>query len=306
MDLVCGTDFSTEARRGAEIAGSLASRFGGSLQLVHALQLPTIAYVGGDVVLLSPSADDRRRSMGDADRLIAMEASRLADLTGARVEGQLDIASAEEAVLDAVTRTKAGLAVVGTRGHRAPVRWILGSTAQHLAAACPVPLLVARGETRAFLEWARGARALRVMVCADFEESLVPAAAFVAALEQAGRTDIHVAHACEIPVEPVLPTPYPFVPPAPVPRAEAEANIRTELRRHAESAGLTHSADSLHVVWGRAAPALARFARDGAFDLVVAGTHGRRGLERALLGSVANGLLHRLDRPLLIAPFPAA
>jgi nucleotide-binding universal stress UspA family protein len=41
-------------------------------------------------------------------------------------------------------------------------------------------------------------------------------------------------------------------------------------------------------------------------DLVVLGTHGRRGVERMLLGSVAEGVARRSAVPVLLVPQPAA
>ena len=51
---------------------------------------------------------------------------------------------------------------------------------------------------------------------------------------------------------------------------------------------------------GPAAATIAAVARDREADLIVMATHGRGGLARAVLGSVATGTLHRADRPLLL------
>lgn len=45
---------------------------------------------------------------------------------------------------------------------------------------------------------------------------------------------------------------------------------------------------------------LARAAAECEADLIVMGTHGRRGVRRALLGSVAESLLRTADRPVLV------
>ena len=49
---------------------------------------------------------------------------------------------------------------------------------------------------------------------------------------------------------------------------------------------------------GQPVPAIVDFARE--FDLVVMGTHGRGGLEKLLLGSVTDGVLHRTDKAVLV------
>lgn len=58
---------------------------------------------------------------------------------------------------------------------------------------------------------------------------------------------------------------------------------------------------------GEIVPALEREVRERSIDLVVMTTHGRAGLERAWLGSVADGLLRQLGVPvLLIRPLEEA
>jgi len=54
-----------------------------------------------------------------------------------------------------------------------------------------------------------------------------------------------------------------------------------------------------YVRQGLAASEICDFARDGAYDLIVMGTHGRRGLEHLLLGSVAERVLRMAPCPVL-------
>ena len=49
---------------------------------------------------------------------------------------------------------------------------------------------------------------------------------------------------------------------------------------------------------GHPAPVIVEVAKD--HDLIVMGTHGLRGLERMLLGSVADGVLHQSKTPILL------
>lgn len=302
MNIVCGTDLSADARQAAEIAGALAARTGGTLLLVHGLELPSIAHVAGDVVLFPATLSESDMARAGVAESLQVEALRVAGISGAVVEPRVEIGAGDAVVLDAASRAKAGLIVVGTHGRHAPVRWLVGSTAERLAATSPLPLLVTRGSSAPLQEWAKGARALRVLLAADFEESFLPAARFASALfGDRGDVEIHVAHACDLPLAEVGRLAY--VPPLPFRRADLEANARAELRRHAQAAGLEPRADTTHLVWGKAAAALATFAREGRFDVLVAGTHGRRGLDRALLGSVATGLLRRSTMPVLVVPF---
>jgi len=93
--------------------------------------------------------------------------------------------------------------------------------------------------------------------------------------------------------------------------AEAPMNLSAEVRRQGEKiisaatakagkaavsaeAALVESADR------RAAEAIAGEARRWGADLIAMGTHGRRGFEHLLLGSVAEGVARRATVPVLL------
>jgi nucleotide-binding universal stress UspA family protein len=50
---------------------------------------------------------------------------------------------------------------------------------------------------------------------------------------------------------------------------------------------------------------IVRFAGDGGYDLIVMGTHGRRGVARVLLGSVAARVVQTAGCPVLTVRRPA-
>ena len=56
---------------------------------------------------------------------------------------------------------------------------------------------------------------------------------------------------------------------------------------------------------GSPADELVNYAKDNAIDLVVMGTHGRTGLNRLLMGSVAEGVVRRAPCPVLTIKQPA-
>jgi nucleotide-binding universal stress UspA family protein len=73
------------------------------------------------------------------------------------------------------------------------------------------------------------------------------------------------------------------------------------LRELAERVSREHGVDArVRLLTGEVVPSLEREVRDEAMDLVVMTTHGRAGLARAWLGSVADSLLRHLAVPVLI------
>jgi len=55
-----------------------------------------------------------------------------------------------------------------------------------------------------------------------------------------------------------------------------------------------------HVIYGPVVEGILNMAAQEGVDLIALASHGRGGLSRVFYGSVAAGLLHRVDRPLLI------
>jgi nucleotide-binding universal stress UspA family protein len=81
--------------------------------------------------------------------------------------------------------------------------------------------------------------------------------------------------------------------------------LEDEVRRFVESAAGSQPAEVV-VRDGDPADEILAAADESAFDLVVLGTHGRRGFERWSLGSVTDRVARRAERPLLAVPPHAA
>ncbi|MCS6786633.1 MAG: universal stress protein [Thiobacillaceae bacterium] len=71
-------------------------------------------------------------------------------------------------------------------------------------------------------------------------------------------------------------------------------------------AGVTAQTRLIDAGGRRVGPLVSAAAADWSADLIVVGTHGRRGLDRLLLGSVAEGILRTAHTPVLLLPPPTA
>lgn len=60
----------------------------------------------------------------------------------------------------------------------------------------------------------------------------------------------------------------------------------------------------VRMVHGPAVSAIVKTAKEEGADLIAMASHGRTGLSRVFYGSVAAGVLHRIDRPLLLIRSP--
>jgi nucleotide-binding universal stress UspA family protein len=82
--------------------------------------------------------------------------------------------------------------------------------------------------------------------------------------------------------------------------AEEEHAALTYLRRIAAELEGDGVAVRTAVAIGDTVPEIVRFAERESIDLVALATHGRSGVQRWLYGSVADGVLHAVTRPLLL------
>ncbi|KVM94108.1 universal stress protein [Burkholderia stagnalis] len=87
-------------------------------------------------------------------------------------------------------------------------------------------------------------------------------------------------------------------------RNPLDTDIASRVLADAETAfrlsGVRGSAHTIETSGENVSAALARAAAECDADLIVMGTHGRHGIRRALLGSVAESLLRTADRPVLL------
>ena len=84
-------------------------------------------------------------------------------------------------------------------------------------------------------------------------------------------------------------------------RSWSEGMLETARRKAAEQ-GVNAQVIVRELVTGRVSDAIVDVARDAACDLIVMGTHGRRGLRRMMLGSDAESVVRLCHIPVLLVP----
>jgi nucleotide-binding universal stress UspA family protein len=78
--------------------------------------------------------------------------------------------------------------------------------------------------------------------------------------------------------------------------------LRSELSYLLTQAGSAGRHDRIEIVEGHPVEVIVATARRLPADLIVMGTHQRRGLSRLLMGSVAEGVVRRAPCPVILAP----
>lgn len=142
----------------------------------------------------------------------------------------------------------------------------------------------------------------RILCAVDFSAGSRHAAEVALDLARASGATVTLFHAFDLPSTPEEAAHVESVALARL-NQESERSLR-ELREDLDHAdGPTISV--AHGI-GDAAGTIARHARDHGFDLIVAGTHGRTGLQRVLLGSVAEKVARHAPCPVLVVRDAAA
>jgi len=304
MVIVCGTDFTGASSEAARAAAALAARVGTPLLLVHVLDFP-----------MTPEQDDAEGTLGrrwrelfqpEMDRrrkLLENEADRLTE-SGAEVEVKVLSGAPDEALVACAQQVQAQLIVVASLGRRNASLWRLGSVADRLALTSPIPVLVAR-DARPFETWSDGrdgGKPLKVLFGADFGITSDAAARWVAELKTAGPCELIAAHVYEPESEARR---LGLMPPngrGPTPDELERTLLRIWHDRLAERTGDARLVLRRCPGDGHVADQLVDLAEAEWADLIVVGSHQRKGFSRHWHRSVSYSVLPLAATNVVVVP----
>lgn len=276
------TDLEEGARRALPYALYLAALAGGELHLLH------VAEPDAEGV----SEDGLPEPAGERDRVSGWLGA-IEHVDGGSGGGDLDVEvrlevrrsdSPAEAVLDYRSEIGAGSVCMGTHARRGVRRWLLGSVAEKVVRASPVPVLTAGPDAAAWGE--DGLR--RILVPVDLSPMMEPALAWAAVLADAAGADATAVHVVGSPA------------------GATGSGKRKVFYDAARAAPGPDVGFRFELLAGDAADRVRDYAAEEGADLVVTASHGRSGASRVALGSVAEGLIRRAPCPVLTVSSPRA
>jgi len=273
LRIVVGVDFSQPSLRALEWAAALAAGRRAEVTAVHAIEPTPLSVVAEAAESLAARGRDRLEEHCERVRR-----------RGLCCRARCAVGRPWQVVRDAVEDEGGDLAVVGDRGISAVRRAILGSNADRVLRTLEVPVLVVRTSDIA-------RERLRVLVATDFsEDSEEAVAAFRQVfLPSAIRLEARVIHALPTPAV-VESVDVPLLERIDWSRLDEDATDRIErVARGLRADGIEAS---IAVTRGGAVRTILAESRAWRADLVVIGRRGMSGLERMLLGSVAERVLH--------------
>jgi len=296
LPILCGTDFSENAALAANVAAALAARAGRPLRLMH---------VADEFNAHAETPKMLAAFLGHSGQQLRTEAERL-QKTGAEVAEELLRGSvAEKAILEWVKTHPVALVVVSSVSKTAFDRWTLGSVSESLAESVSSPTLVVRAAAP-FEAWARDERPLKVFVGIDFTASADAALHWVAGLQKIGPCEVIAGYADCTPEEASRLGVQGALGLVGNPLAVQRILERDVKAKVASVLGEENVRVVVQGGWGRTDAQLIGMAAEAQADLIVVGTHQRRGFSRLGEVSVSRGLLHRAPMSVVCVPAPDA
>jgi universal stress protein A len=146
----------------------------------------------------------------------------------------------------------------------------------------------------------------RILVPIDFSPSARAALEYATFLGGKFAADIEVLHVWEPPGY-VGPDALAILPGSPGQPGwdQTRTEVQREIEQQLARAAARPKSLSVRIEPGEPSDTILRLARDGGVDLIVMGTHGRTGLSRLLIGSVAEAVLRRSTCPVLTLRVPS-
>lgn len=284
------TDFSDNAQHAVDYAVDLAKRCSAKLHLLHTPVVPTYLLMD---LSYSPGPEAVTRILNDSQEALDAQAKAIAD-AGVELFTAIREGTVHEVIRDYAKEHDVDLVVVGTHGRTGVSKLMYGSVTERVIKTVHTPILVVPpgGHEKP---------PTSIVISYDFSGPSKRAAEVARAIHGVFGGSLHLVHS------------YLDVWGEYTDRG-AVVGEAAEKRREALRLGLQEmlEADSkeifsmdpqsvqTHLVTGDPAGGILQVAEDVDATLVCAGTTGKSGIERLLIGSVARRLLHESRVPLLL------
>lgn len=273
--VVVPTDFSETADTAISLAAEIADWYGSTLDLVNVVDATVYAYAG------YPFASLSKELMSGAEG--ALNKVKV-PVKQAKISRYLLTGSPSREIADHAKRHKAELIVIGTHGHGAVARFFLGSVADRVVHEADCSVIVTKKPKGKIKHPKKKTKPIsRILYPTDFSDTSKKALKQAISLTEDMDAELFVLHVID---DSLIST-----------HVEEERHIiLKELRKHALDEMRSHLPKELMenfetigaVKRGEPGKAICAFAETHHCDLIVMGTHGRTGIERALIGSVAD------------------
>jgi nucleotide-binding universal stress UspA family protein len=291
--VLVATDFSDCAGRAFEYGLHVARVWSAHVDLVSVVEV--LPGLGLDAPFADPQLDLRRK---ESERLLNDLATRV-ERERLGVDRHLRQGIPNQEIVQTALEHQADLIVVGTHGRTGFDYIMLGSTAERVIKLAPCPVLTVRVPGIQQKEEIEPPHVRHILVPLDFSSPSLDALEYAIQLVEGFGAELTLLHVLE---------PLYYDLELGLGRIDKEAQNRahweTQLDSLAQVVKGRGLAASSKVLGGIASESILACAEGRGCDLIVMGTHGRRGLTRLRYGSVAEGVLRQAPCAVLTVRSP--
>lgn len=285
--IVVPTDFSDTSETAIQLASEVADYYSSNLDIVNVVDATVYAYAGYPFASLSKELMSGAEAALNKVKVPAKKA---------KLNRYLLSGSPAHEIADHARRHKAELIIIGTHGHGAVARFFLGSVADRVVHEANCNVIVTKQPKGKIKHPKKKTKPFsRILFPTDFSDTSKRALKQAISLTEDMDAELFVLHTID---DTLIST-----------HVEEERHIiLKELRTHALAemkkqlpTELMNNFETIGAVKrGDPGKQIAAYAETHHCDLIVMGTHGRTGIERALIGSVADKVVRRAKCPVFL------
>jgi nucleotide-binding universal stress UspA family protein len=283
--ILVATDFSDSSRSAWFAAINLAGRCLARIEVVNVYTY--MAYVFSPERYAVPDETWHKRLV---DELETRYPTRLYPNSNRRI---VNSPSIPDGILDHAKNEGCDLIVVGTHGRKALGRILMGSVTSELIRNSSVPVMVVKN-VKSSEEHVQNYQ--RILVPIDFSDMSMKALDYGIRIANFFQADLHLIHVVDVPTLGSFTTMYPV--PETVISSATDWNVDLTLAKAIEDKEIVGST-RVSTLFGDPAEEILNYAKKENCGFIVMGTHGRRGFEKVLLGSVTTSVASKSEIPVI-------
>lgn len=279
--ILVATDFSPRADRALRRAVLVARQFSVRIMLLHAL----------DDELPEPLLAVQRDGM---ERLLTEMAAMITTIDQVDCSHRLVMGDPFRALVDMARNLKPDLVILGPHRRNLLKDIFVGTTAERTIRESGAPVLMANGVPASNYQ--------RILIATDLSECSLEATKSVRALGLLDEVHVTILHVLDTLEKPMMQRSL-------MPANEIEDHLLAlrgdatqDLQSFLSTAGVRPDRKSVQLVELSVSETILSAARKSRADLLVIGTHGRTGIEKFFLGSVAEEVLRNAEIDVLVIP----
>ena len=285
--ILVATDFSKPGKLVIPYAFKLALLLNLRLTILHVVKAPP------GFEQWSPAAHRSLQSLKTKALLELGRVVRLANENGLMADHRLQVGIPQDSILEGAHSSDIALIAMGTHGKTGLDRFRLGSVAESILRQAPCPVLTVHASVTSRTSVNPSRMSLsRLLVATDFSVSSKAALRTAVVLAKRLNARVVLVHAAE---------PSGSLQSGPLRVDEfSRKRYARQLQRIISASRADEVSTDEVVITGNPVEVILGQAKHQKVDLIIVGTHGRRGMKRHMLGSVAEGVVRGAACPVLV------